>query len=47
MLESAKGYYKLVVVDGFRNNYRLQDLQLITLTLYGVKVGEGTNGTYI
>ncbi|MGN4875746.1 DUF6414 family protein [Bacillus cereus group sp. MYBK120-1] len=58
ILESAKGYYELVAVDGdskksivrfnldgFRNNYRLQDLQLMSLTLYGVKVGEATEAS--
>lgn len=29
-------------LDGFRNNYRLQDLQKMNLTLYGVPVGKTT-----
>nr|WP_088326078.1 DUF6414 family protein [Bacillus cereus] len=32
-------------LEGFRNNYRLQDLQLMSLTLYGVKVGEATEAS--
>lgn len=27
-------------LDGFRNNYKLNDLEKMNLTLYGIKVGE-------
>lgn len=37
--EDDKKYIVRFNLEGFRNNYRIQDLQRMNLTLYGVKVG--------